>query len=319
MSVQCQRCGDPAIPMEGATHVFCERCADIASTGARDSSELLFTLAPRPRDEGSLSPMGRDSAADLASLARPAIRVERSDDELGALLAIAPPELPIKPPRARSWTAVTVVALAVLVASSAAFAWRATRPTMSPKIEPKPALTAAPVVAHREPSIQPPAILPTEVEPEPIVAAPVASAPSTELPPRESAVPSPITLHPRPGRLAASQRPRPVAVETQTRAPRPVATEEAPRPSLAPLPTRGDVRAAMDSVSTAVMQCAEGSHGLVQARVTFRGETGRVMHAEVVDSTLPPSARSCIAVALRGARVQPFAQDRFIVAYPYRL
>jgi hypothetical protein len=308
MSVQCERCGDPAIDAEDASHVFCERCARIASTGARDSSELLFSLAPPPRHD-------RESADDLASLVRETAGIE--DDDLGALLSLAPPVLPSAPPAPRrsSASAVAIAAAMVVALGSLAYAWRGTRPVIAPvasNVE-----RAAPPIAAREQiettrTEAPP--LPT-TSALPIAPAAESEAPLTpELPSRESAVPGAIALHRRPGRLASAH----ALPDSTAHAPH-ASTSQPSMPRPVRLPTRDDVRAAMDGVEGAIFQCAEGTHGLVSARVTFAGATGRAMHAEVVDSTLPPSARSCIAIALRGARVRPFAQERFIVAYPYRL
>lgn len=75
---------------------------------------------------------------------------------------------------------------------------------------------------------------------------------------------------------------------------------------------------AMNSVSGAVAACGAGEHGLAPVRIVF-GNNGRVTSAEVSGGTFPPPVRSCIARAVRGARVPPFQQPSFSVNFPFRL
>lgn len=57
---------------------------------------------------------------------------------------------------------------------------------------------------------------------------------------------------------------------------------------------------------------------MATVRVVF-GSNGRVRSADVSGGNFPPAVRSCIARAVRGARVPPFQQSTFSVNYPFRL
>ena len=92
-----------------------------------------------------------------------------------------------------------------------------------------------------------------------------------------------------------------------------------PTPNVPLRPTRTDVVSAMNGVSGAVRACANGSHGVAPVRVVFAGPTGRVVSAAVTGSSFPPAVTSCIARAVRGARVPPFRDATFSVNYPFRL
>ena len=83
-------------------------------------------------------------------------------------------------------------------------------------------------------------------------------------------------------------------------------------------PSRGDVVSAMNSVQGAVSACGSGQHGLAPVRIVF-GNNGRVQSAQVSGGSFPPPVRSCIARAVRGARVPPFRNPTFSVNYPFRL
>jgi hypothetical protein len=84
-------------------------------------------------------------------------------------------------------------------------------------------------------------------------------------------------------------------------------------------PSRSSVVSAMNSVSGPVRACANGTHGVATVRVVFGGSNGRVSGATVNAASLPGPVRSCIARAVRGARVPPFQQSSFSVNYPFRL
>ncbi|MCB9592247.1 MAG: protein kinase [Sandaracinaceae bacterium] len=84
-------------------------------------------------------------------------------------------------------------------------------------------------------------------------------------------------------------------------------------------PSRNDVVSAMGSVAGAVSACGDGVHGLVPVRVVFSGIDGRVTSANVSGGNFSGPVRSCIAYAVRSARVPPFRQPSFSVNYPFRL
>ncbi len=89
--------------------------------------------------------------------------------------------------------------------------------------------------------------------------------------------------------------------------------------SLPQYPSRGDIAAAMSSVTPAVRACGAGHQGTLATRVTFVGATGRVSGASTSGDGLPPAVTTCAMRAVRGARVPPFREDSFSVNYPFRL
>jgi hypothetical protein len=91
----------------------------------------------------------------------------------------------------------------------------------------------------------------------------------------------------------------------------------APRGNLPAQPSRGDVSSAMAAVNPAVRACAGGQSGTAAIRIVFAG-SGRVTTATV---TSPPfagtPAGSCMARAVKGARVPPFSNPTLTVTFPF--
>ncbi len=84
-------------------------------------------------------------------------------------------------------------------------------------------------------------------------------------------------------------------------------------------PQREDVVAALESVALDVRGCAPAYSGaVVRVRVTF-APSGRVTTAVVSGRLAGTPEGSCVARAVRAARVPPFERSSFVVAYPYRL
>jgi len=83
-------------------------------------------------------------------------------------------------------------------------------------------------------------------------------------------------------------------------------------------PSRSDIMSAMNGVQGAVRACGNGARGTAVVRVSFAGNTGRATNAQV-NSALPGPVKSCIAAAVRRARVPPFQQANFSVNYPFSL
>ncbi|MGF1468444.1 MAG: hypothetical protein ACFCGT_20155 [Sandaracinaceae bacterium] len=121
--------------------------------------------------------------------------------------------------------------------------------------------------------------------------------------------------------VAASEAAPAAATAVERPAHRPRSTPRAPRPApreARDAPTRDEVSAAMATVRANVQACGQAS-GVVRVAVTFRGETGRVGYAQVEAGSAEPQVASCIARAVRNARVEPFTQRSFTVHYPYAL
>lgn len=82
-------------------------------------------------------------------------------------------------------------------------------------------------------------------------------------------------------------------------------------------PSRGDVTGAMTAITPAVRACGDGNHGFALVNASF-GSNGRVRSVDVSGSLAGP-VRSCVARAVRGARVPEFSRSSFRVTYPFRL
>ncbi len=108
----------------------------------------------------------------------------------------------------------------------------------------------------------------------------------------------------------ARARPR-----TQTR-PRPAA----PRPGKPKL-TPSDVRAAMARVKGGVRRCYDKYRvpGIIKARVTVNGSTGRVASVSIGGKFRGTPTGSCVARAIRRARFPKFAKPKQSFTYPFIL
>jgi hypothetical protein len=90
--------------------------------------------------------------------------------------------------------------------------------------------------------------------------------------------------------------------------------------SLPDAPTRNDVKTALQGVSGAVKSCKKDSGGTAAVNVVFSGTTGRVSSAKVSSGPFKGTpVGSCIASAVKRARVPRFKQSSFKVTFPYRL
>jgi hypothetical protein len=287
MEAVCERCGEPAPEVAGASHVFCEFCEGMASTGARSSNELLFSTRPPPAEKKS-----GDSLEQLAS------DLPTFDDGASLIqLPAIPASMPLlPPPRAPRRTlslrtllpAIAVATSAFLFAGSAALAWH------SREREKRILRIAETMIVQRE------------TPPRERWTAPIAERRVEQ---EVETIETPIVAH----------RTAPPPVESVVEEP---AVDEALtplEPSLPSRPSRTEVREAMNAMQGAVAQCSDGTHGTVRASVTFLGTTGAATHAEVLDSSFPPGVRSCIARVLRETELPRFSQDRLTVAFPYQL
>lgn len=100
---------------------------------------------------------------------------------------------------------------------------------------------------------------------------------------------------------------------------RPAAEPAAPARGGPETPSSSDVRSALSGVQGAVSSCGNGQHGRATVNVTFAGTTGRVSSATVEGQFASTPIGSCIARAVRGARVSPFSRASFSVRYPYSI
>ena len=99
----------------------------------------------------------------------------------------------------------------------------------------------------------------------------------------------------------------------------PVAMEtEAANPNLPETPARDAVASALRGVSAQVRACGAGEHGSAPVSVVFRS-SGAVSNATVGGQFAGTPVGSCVARAVRGARVPPFRNASFSVTFPYAL
>jgi predicted Zn finger-like uncharacterized protein len=90
--------------------------------------------------------------------------------------------------------------------------------------------------------------------------------------------------------------------------------------SLPDAPSRDDVKTALQGVSGAVKDCKTDAGGTAAVNVVFSGKTGRVSSAKVTSGPFEGTpVGSCIASAVKRARVPRFKQSSFKVTFPYRL
>ena len=104
-------------------------------------------------------------------------------------------------------------------------------------------------------------------------------------------------------------------------APKQTAKSSSPSDSSLPdAPSRDDVKTALQGVSGAVKGCRKDAGGTAAVNVVFSGKTGRVSSAKVASGPFEGTpVGSCIATAVKRARVPRFKQSSFKVTFPYRL
>jgi hypothetical protein len=83
-------------------------------------------------------------------------------------------------------------------------------------------------------------------------------------------------------------------------------------------PSREDVVQAMRAVSPQVAACAGTRHGVVRVNITVGG-SGRVQNAVVQGEFAGSREGSCVARAVRRARLPEFSRDSFSFVYPFQL
>lgn len=111
----------------------------------------------------------------------------------------------------------------------------------------------------------------------------------------------------------------PGAAESIAHADMPAPPPPPPPAAVPETPSRNDVAQALGERSAEVRSCTTGSTTGGQVTVHVRFESsGAVQSVTVNSTTLPESMRSCIAEAVRKARVPPFRMSEFNVNFPYR-
>lgn len=351
--IRCKRCQSPIV-VRGPALLEAPPAAPAEGelTGVRNESSVLFSVsnlsalarsAPPPQaaapDTGSGLIDMRTLAASLSAAPAPTTAPERVDDLLtigapvgGALSAPVIPRAPQSPRRLGTILGASVAAFAILVVGvvlavvGARDARARVTAEKTSEIEAGDAVEAP--IADAPPPDDPPAPTTPEVAPDPDPApapevatdAPDPSRPTRVRPHRREPIAreeTPAEPAPRGERSIEALIAETLGEQEQPQARmRPTRT---PPPSRPEVPTRAQVTRAMDGVSGAVSACGEGAHGLVPVSIVFAGDSGRVASARVDGGSLAPAARSCVARAVRGARLPAFGRDRFTVRYPFRL
>lgn len=96
--------------------------------------------------------------------------------------------------------------------------------------------------------------------------------------------------------------------------------EGATRPAESTLPVRparAHVSSSFRGVTRAVQACGAGAEGVVSARASVDGASGRVRSVSL--SGVSGEAERCIERALMGVRLDPFQQAQLEITFPYRL
>jgi hypothetical protein len=106
---------------------------------------------------------------------------------------------------------------------------------------------------------------------------------------------------------------------TDRRARSAATADEQRRGGSAGSPTREQILTAMRAIAPAVSACGGGARtGVAEVRVRL-GSSGRVQSAVVIGQFAGTPEGTCIARAVRGARVPPFRQASFDFTYPFRI
>jgi hypothetical protein len=198
-------------------------------------------------------------------------------------------------------------------------------------VAPPAAAPPVPVPALPEPAaVAVPAPAPAPVQTPPPAPAPVATrapAPAVPVAARATAPASAPVQTPPAARAPVAvlaPAPAPAPVQAPPPAPAPVATTLQPITAPEPLgpirdkPTREDVQTALEGVRASVAACAPGKRGTAQVDITV-ASTGVVTKALVGGDFAGTPEGSCIARAVRGAKLPTFSQPTFRVIYPFAL
>jgi hypothetical protein len=119
---------------------------------------------------------------------------------------------------------------------------------------------------------------------------------------------------PAPQRAPEAARARDTVVRKAARtAPR--AERELRKPPLPLQPSRAQVIAAMQRITPAVNACFGQRHGKAKVLLTVIGRTGRVTTARVIGQR--GQVGSCIARAVRRARLPAFGQRKLQISFPF--
>ncbi len=198
--------------------------------------------------------------------------------------------------------------------AAAAIAERAPTPTASPERAPTPVPVMVPTPApqavggrdhshdhdHRSSAA---AHAPTPIAPSPPPAAPA---------------PLPVAMRPPAGReRSLDEVMRQVVAAPDPTPPTPPAPV-AVGSDLPALPARPDVAAALRGVGPAVRLCGTGQGGTATVTVVFNSQGG-VNTANVAPPAAGTAVGSCVARAVRGAHLSPFARPTFSVTFPFAL
>lgn len=258
-------------------------------------------LLPEQGPSAIASPIAAEPAAPVASAAPV---VAEPEAKVGDTMVFGLDDLPTASPTAPSSTPAVGSSVAPVTGTSLA-APAAAAPTLAPEAAAPaaeaPTATETPAEAVAAPVAEAPAATEASATETPAVAEPVAPAPEPTPEQRMDALLS-NAVSSTSGAAITSLAPERAA--------------SSPR-GLAPQPERSEVVAAMRGVAGQVDQCTSAT-GSVTVRITF-GSDGSVRSASAGAPFAGTSEGACMAQAVQGAHVSPFARPTFTVSYPFTL
>lgn len=250
----------------------------------------------------------------------------------------AGPERRHRSPRERRAWLGTGIAMGMLAVAALVAPFVDTRPPpladdASAAVPVAPAPVAWPVAAAEPVALAPERVAPVVVE-EPRPVAPAAAAPRIEARRRSAPASIPASAPAVASEPVAPSEPAPsLAPEVAPSTAPPARTMDEllvaaapPEPARAPappmaareVPTDAEVVAALESTREWAAACTP-VHAVAALRLTIHGPTGMVRGVYVDGVFAGTPTGSCIARAVRRARVAPFSQPTFAYSYPFRL
>lgn len=335
------------------------RATPMATTGARNESSLLFSLANLQGLAGAPSTSRAAPARSTAhasgegsglidiralSLAVAPTTPRTSSPSLDLVLGVGTPALlsplaaPVILPTPRRRSGSRVLTAAAAVAAAMALMLGGFALASLTRSSAHAALPPAPLeLGPRPPTVEPP-LPPSDVVAPPIEVAsvePPAAGTTPEAPadpsrprvrvrpPAEPHVAMPVVDEPtvdEPAVPASGHRSLDDLIRGSiTPTEEPRVRADASRVALPETPSRDAVRAAMTALEPAIRACAAGTHGRALVSVVVGGENGRGRSATVGGDFSGTEAGSCIARAARGVELAPFSRTTFTIAYPFAL
>jgi uncharacterized protein YoxC len=85
------------------------------------------------------------------------------------------------------------------------------------------------------------------------------------------------------------------------------------------VPSRDQVKTAMNSVTPSIKKCSDGNGGRIELQISVSGATGRIIDAQPIGSYAGTTVGICAARAVRVAKFPKFSQSNLVIKYPFDL